>query len=315
MDPTIPEPPESPRLLRPRTVGELLTDAFELYRRHWQNLFVIVAVIVIPLSFLQVLVGEAWIRQGFTEEELRNGVEVTVERGVRRERPRLDRGRAHVDPDVDDPHGRHHARRGRDLPRPRPGDRRELPYGFARFWSIVLVGLLSGLAIAVGFLLLIVPGFIVLTFLSCAIPALVIEGKRGREALRRSWSLVRGRGWPVFGTIIVATILTSLVNSLLTSPFGDNWAARSIGASIASILTMPYMALVGCSSTWTCACARSSTRRRSWNATSRRRDLSPEPQAIGRRVGGSDRGRSGQARGGGRVVREAATAPLGRPSV
>ena len=59
MDPTIPEPPESPRLLRPRSVGELLTDAFELYRRHWQNLFVIVAVIVIPLSFLQVLVGEA----------------------------------------------------------------------------------------------------------------------------------------------------------------------------------------------------------------------------------------------------------------
>ena len=35
------------------------------------------------------------------------------------------------------------------------------------------------------------------------------------------------------------------MNSLLTSPFGDNWAARSIGASIASILTMPYMALVG----------------------------------------------------------------------
>ena len=54
MDPTIPEPPESPRLLRPRTVGEILTDAFELYRRHWQNLFVIVAVIVIPLSFAQV---------------------------------------------------------------------------------------------------------------------------------------------------------------------------------------------------------------------------------------------------------------------
>ena len=78
MDPTIPEPPESPRLLRPRTVGEILTDAFELYRRHWQNLFVIVAVIVIPLSFLQVLVGQVWIHEGLTEEELRNGVEVTV---------------------------------------------------------------------------------------------------------------------------------------------------------------------------------------------------------------------------------------------
>ena len=245
MDPSIPEPPESPRLLRPRSVGELLTDAFELYRRHWQNLFVIVAVIVIPLSFLQVLVGEAWIRQGFTEEELRNGVEVTVNGAFVGSvlasivvaltsilmwtilTGAITRAAAGTF-------------LGRDL---EIGE--SYRYGFARFWSIVLVGLLCGLAIAVGFLLLIVPGFIVLTFLSCAIPALVIEGKRGREALRRSWSLVRGRGWPVFGTIIVATIITSVVNSLLTSPFGDNWAARSIGASIASILTMPYMALVG----------------------------------------------------------------------
>jgi len=49
----------------------------------------------------------------------------------------------------------------------------------------------------------------------------------------------------VFGTIIVAWLLTGLVNSLLTAPFGENWAARSIGASIASVITMPYMALVG----------------------------------------------------------------------
>jgi hypothetical protein len=118
-------------------------------------------------------------------------------------------------------------------------------YGFARFWSIVLIGVLSALAIAAGFILLVVPGFIVMTFLSCAIPVLVIEGRRGREALRRSWGLVRGFGWPVFGTIIVAGLLTGIVNSVLTAPFGDNWAARSIAASLASVITMPYMALVG----------------------------------------------------------------------
>jgi len=245
MEPRVPEPPGSPRLLRPRSVGELLTDAFELYRQHWQNLFVIVAVIVIPLSFLQVLVGDFWIRQGLTEEELRNGIEVvetgtfagailgsivvaitsilmwTVLTGA------ITRAAAGTF-------------LGRDL---EIGE--SYRYGFARFWSIVLVGLLSGLAIAVGFVLLIVPGFIVLTFLTCAIPALVIEDKRGREALRRSWNLVRGRGWPVFGTIVVATLINGIVNSLLTAPFGDNWAARSIGASIASVITMPYMALVG----------------------------------------------------------------------
>jgi hypothetical protein len=218
MDPTIPEPPESPRLLRPRTVGEILTDAFELYRRHWQNLFVIVAVIVIPLSFAQVLVGQVWIHQGLTEEELRNGVEVTVNGGfVAGVFASLVVAMASILMWTVLTGAITRAAAGTFLGRDLEiGE--SYRYGFARFWSIVLVAVLS---------------------------ALVIEGTRGRQALRRSWNLVRGRGWPVFGTIIVAIVLTSLVNSLLTSPFGDNWAARSIGASIASILTMPYMALVG----------------------------------------------------------------------
>ena len=244
MDPRIPEPPGSARLLRPREVGEILADAFQLYRRHWQNLIVIVAVIVIPLSFLQVLVGEIWLREGLTNQEVRNGVEVvngsaiagalaglvvaitsilmwTVLTGA------ITRAAAGTF-------------LGRDL---EIGE--SYRYGFARFWSIVLIGVLCALAIAGGFILLIIPGFIVLAHLACAMPALVIEDQRGRQALRRSWNLVRGRGWPVFWTIIVAGLLTGLVNSLLTAPFGDNWAARSLGASIASVITMPYMALVG----------------------------------------------------------------------
>lgn len=245
MEPRIPEQPGSPSLLRPRGVGEILGDAFRLYARHWQNLIVIVAVIVIPLSVAQVLVGDLWIREGLTQEDLQNGVEVVVEgalvAGVLASfvvalasilmwtvlTGAITRAAAGTF-------------LGRDL---EIGE--SYRYGFARFWSIVLVGVLSALAIAVGFLLLIVPGFIVLTFLACAIPVLVIEGRRGREALRRSWNLVRGFGWHVFGTIIVAGLITGIASSVLTAPFGDNWAARSIVASIASVLTMPYMALVG----------------------------------------------------------------------
>jgi hypothetical protein len=244
MEPRFPEQPGSPSLLRPRGVGEILGDAFRLYARHWQNLIVIVAVIVIPLSVAQVLLGDLWVREGLTQEEFRNGAEVvdgalvagilatlivaitsilmwTVLTGA------ITRAAAGTF-------------LGRDL---EIGD--SYRYGFARFWSIVLVGVLSALAIALGFLLLIVPGFIVFTYLYCGIPALVIEDKRGREALRRSWNLVRGRGWPVFGTFIVAALLTAIVNGVLTAPFGDNYAVRSITASIASVVTMPYMALVG----------------------------------------------------------------------
>jgi len=174
-----PEPPSSPRLLRPRGVGEILRDAFELYRRHWRNLIVIVAVIVIPLSFVQVLLGGAT-RSGFDGEgDLANGALVgralaslvvaivsilmwTVLTGA------ITRAAAGTF-------------LGRDL---EIGE--SYRYGLARFWSIVLVGVLSALAIVGGFILLVIPGFIVLAHLTCAIPALVIEDRRGREALRRS---------------------------------------------------------------------------------------------------------------------------------
>src|SRR3972149_6312887 len=67
MDPHIPGPPGSPRLFRPRSVGEILTHALELYRLHWQNLIATVAIIVIPLSILQVLLVDLVIADTFVQ--------------------------------------------------------------------------------------------------------------------------------------------------------------------------------------------------------------------------------------------------------
>jgi hypothetical protein len=240
----IPEEPGSPSLLRPRTVGEILGDAFRLYARHWQNLIVIVAVIVIPLSFLQVLFGQVLIREGLTEEELRIGVEVSTGTVLGAILAGLVVAFVSILMWTILTGAITRAAAGTFLARDLDAGE-SYRFGFARFWSIVLVGVLAALAIALGFLLLIVPGFIVLTFLSCSIPALVIEDTRGRAALRRSWNLVRGHGWHVFGTIIVAALLNGIVSSLLSAPFGDDWAAQSIVGAVVAAITMPYMALVG----------------------------------------------------------------------
>jgi len=244
MDPRVPEPPESPRLFRPRGVGEILSHAFQIYRMHWRNLIALVAVVVIPLSIVQVVLTDVVIGDTFETSEMRNGELVvdgslgaailaslvvavvsvlmwTVLTGA------ITRAAAGTF-------------LGRDMD---IGE--SYRFGVARIWSIILVGLLMGLAIAAGFILLVIPGFFVLTRLTCAIPALVIEDRRGTDALSRSWNLVAGFGWPVFGTIIVAGLLTGLVSSILTSPFQDNTVARIVGQSIASTITMPYTALVG----------------------------------------------------------------------
>ncbi len=244
MDPRIPEPPESPRLFRPRSVGEILRHAFELYGQHWKNLFAMVAVVMIPLAIGQALITDLWLDESLTREEIRDGVEVVVDGaffaaiaaslvfllfsvlGYTALQGAITRAASGTF-------------LGRDMD---IGE--SLRFGLARFWSILLVGLLTGLAVLGGFLLFIVPGFIFLTRFWVGVPALVIEDRRGREALKRSWNLVKGRSWPVFGTIAVVGIGTSLLSELLTQLFGDSAVAQAIGGAIASIITTPYLALV-----------------------------------------------------------------------
>src|SRR6266516_1942316 len=72
--------------------------------------------------------------------------------------------------------------------------------------TLILAGLLAGGGIAVGFVLLIVPGLILLTWWCLIVPVVVLEGKRVGEAFTRSRELVRGQGWTVFGIVFITAI-------------------------------------------------------------------------------------------------------------
>ena len=69
--------------------------------------------------------------------------------------------------------------------------------------AIIVGGLLAGLGIALGLVLLIVPGLILLTWWIVIIPVIVLEERSAGEAFGRSRELVRGHGWNVFGVIVL----------------------------------------------------------------------------------------------------------------
>ena len=50
--------PGQAALPRPLGIGEILSTAFELYRRHWRILLAIAAVVVVPLTLVQHLLGD-----------------------------------------------------------------------------------------------------------------------------------------------------------------------------------------------------------------------------------------------------------------
>ena len=68
-------------------------------------------------------------------------------------------------------------------------------------------GILGGIAIGIGFVLLIVPGLYLLTIWAVVAPAIVAERRGVIEAFGRSYELVRGHGWTVFGAIVVAFLI------------------------------------------------------------------------------------------------------------
>jgi hypothetical protein len=84
-------------------------------------------------------------------------------------------------------------------------------------------------------------------------PALLIEGRRGRAALGRSFQLVRGRWWRTFGIIIVGFILAGVVSSLVQGVFlagilvgSDNDALVLLFSALAGVvgltITTPFQA-------------------------------------------------------------------------
>jgi hypothetical protein len=111
--------------------------------------------------------------------------------------------------------------------------------------TLILNGILAGIAIAIGFVLIIVPGLILLTIWAVIAPSIVVEDKGVFEAFGRSRELVRGNGWNVFGAIVLAFLIVvavGLVAGIIGASIGD--VGYVILQAVANVLTAPVAALV-----------------------------------------------------------------------
>ena len=111
--------------------------------------------------------------------------------------------------------------------------------------TLIVAGILAGIAIAIGFVLLIVPGCILLTWWCLIVPVIVLEGKHVGESFSRSRDLVRGHGWTVFGVVIISFLASAIASGVIQSifsflgPFLRYW----IGGSIANAIVDPFVAV------------------------------------------------------------------------
>lgn len=110
--------------------------------------------------------------------------------------------------------------------------------------QLIIVGFVAGVGIVIGFVLIIVPGLVLLTIWSVVAPVVVLERPPGLGALRRSRELVRGNGWQVFGVIVVLTILVAaLVFALDAAAVTASAAAGLVVGVVVGVLTAPISSL------------------------------------------------------------------------
>jgi hypothetical protein len=119
---------------------------------------------------------------------------------------------------------------------------RNLPY-----LRLIAVDVVFALAVAIGLVLLIVPGVIAFTWFVLAAPVVEIEERGVRDALRRSRELVRGNFWRVLGLLAPVVILSDELGNLMISGgpwlLGDGFFGDWLGATLADAITAPVFAL------------------------------------------------------------------------
>lgn len=126
-----------------------------------------------------------------------------------------------------------------------------LSRGLSLILPMIGVAILAGLAIGLGFILLIVPGIIIAVMLWVAIPAAVVERPGVVASLSRSAELTKGYRWPVFGILVIIVVLAMVVGFVIQFVLAmiggptlyalGNWVVNAVfGAFSATVAAVGY---------------------------------------------------------------------------
>ncbi len=202
--------------------GEVLREAWELYKRHWRHLLPIAFVVYLLLSLVTILLalllgwlgvisgvfvslaGVFWLQGALViaVEDIRDGrADLSIRETLARVRPRLN--------------------------------------------TLGVTGILASIAITIGLLLLVVPGLVLFTWWALIVPVIMLEGASLGGAFGRSRQLVRGNGWNVFA-VIVLTWLVVIAASILIGIFFV-WLPVDVRGYVSNVVTnsllVPYVAI------------------------------------------------------------------------
>ena len=224
--------------LRPLGVGEIVDATFTVYRRRFGPMFTIVVVLVF-IPFLVSLAGGCSLDSAGTTTctspigwlGYLAGIAGSVVAGVAAV---LVAAGAYADV---------------------PSDwRNAMSIAIRRIIEIIVATIVIAVLIGIGFVLLIVPGVFLMVSFAVVWEALIIEGAGPMESIKRSWRLVAGERWRVFGAgllvivlmVIFVGVVSAVIALILSAGLGVSGGMTGyLVQQAASLLSIPLTAALG----------------------------------------------------------------------
>lgn len=121
-----------------------------------------------------------------------------------------------------------------------------------RVGSLIGASIMRGFLILLGFMLLIIPGFLTIAVTFAMPMAVVLEGSTASESFTRARELARGHVLRILGTLLLTGVIFFVVMITLLAAFSAITGALGIGVQLASmiedlafILPYPLLSVVG----------------------------------------------------------------------
>ncbi len=202
-------------------LGEIIDASITLYRNNWQVLAGIVAVFVVPLSIVGAMLNE----QGGGGQAAAFLLSVLIGPlmggAISRAAGELYLGR-----------------------KPEVGS--AISFTMSRIAPLLIVTVLTTLAVILGLVALIIPGFILMVRLYFSSIIVVLENRDGTDAMRRSFDLTKGHSWRLVGAALVIAIITAVVSGILQIPIlflTSNLVAVTAISALIQVLVTPFSAV------------------------------------------------------------------------
>jgi hypothetical protein len=223
------------RLRQQRDVGALLRDSLAVFTRHWLLFIALSAVVVVPAELIVEGIGMNMLTSSYDDSPslAQAAIPSVVEFLV-------------VTPIIAAIciYALHQIAEGH-----RPSAGQVLVAGFEAFTPLFAAVVLAAVGIALGLLVLIVPGVYLAVRWYFVPQSVVIEAARGTQALSRSGMLVTGFWWRTFGLVLLANVLIAIPAFILLTPFtavaesADRAVWALIGTAVTTSVTTPFVAL------------------------------------------------------------------------